>query len=110
MGRFGAIRPFQSVRVVPLQDAVGLGQAGELVAGVAGHIVVCVASCLLGRVLWPDLGQPLESRSLGLLCYLDFYTTPGEMGGGALGGSLQRAWRYEAPMTPFFGSPLRACC
>ena len=41
---------------------------------------------------------------MGLVCCSNFYTTPGEMGGGALGGSLQRARRYEAPMTPFLAA------
>ena len=75
---------------------MGLGQAGELVAGVAGHVVVAPGPS--------SSAAALESRLLGLLCCLDFYTTPREMGGGALGGSLQRAWRYEAPMTPFLAA------
>ena len=50
------------------------------------------------------MGQPLESRLVGLLCCSNFYKTPGEMGGGALGGSLQRARRYEAPIKPFLAA------
>ena len=61
-------------------------------------------SSRLCGLLSPAVGAALASRLLGLLCCLDFYTTPGEMGGGALGGSLQRAWRCEAPMTPFLAA------
>ena len=45
-----------------------------------------------------------DAAAAGAVVLLRFYTTPREMGGGALGGSLQRAWRYEAPMTPFLAA------